>query len=469
MITLIVAFCAGAGLLTPPKSPVLTASTIAALDSSEIPLKAPSGWKSETKEGATLMTPGDLGSDKVYTVVITPLQNKAGALSEVYDAGVKMMAEVGTYAPAMTPKALKSDGGWDYEFSIGTVEKSGKGLFAQVMGLKKGDDGGIVIVISDSIETMQKYADEFGNMIRSLGGSASPPPAPAVAASSGTVDLHYSVPEGWTETKKEGVTVLEASKDDFYTKYRWTAVIMPSQPLKGSIRDNFREYWAALIMANYTSSVVPLPLIERLDNGYAIAFDADDSVKHKSTGAVPRSVSVYLLAHGDRFVPMMLITYGYETQLNTDFAHFIETAKIPGSSDAKIPLFSSSEIVGNWSEGSSSLANYVTSGGDYAGDASIFTGSYFDFRDDGSFKHVFIGITSTRRLKEMSEGKWSVVDDEVVLKETGGTERRYSLLGYGNDPKAGRFLVMGAYSGVKVRLSYTNPRGPLQASWFKVK
>ncbi len=468
MITLIVAFCAGAGLLTPPKSPLLTASTIAALHSSEIPLKAPSGWKSEAKEGATLMTPGDLASDKVYTVVVTPLQTKAGALSEVYDAGVKMMAEVGNYTPAMTPKTLKSDGGWDYEFSIGTVEKSGKGLFAQVMGLKKEDDGGIVIVISDSIETMQKYADEFGNMIRSLGGSASPPPAPAVAASSGTVDLQYTVPEGWTETKKEGAAVLEASKDDFYTKYRWTAVIMPSQPLKGSIRDNFREYWSALITANYTSSVVPLPLIERLDNGYAIAFDADVSAKHKATGAAPRTVSVYLLAHGDRFVPIMLITYGYETQLNTDFAHFIETARIPGSSDAKFPLFSSSEIVGNWSEGSSSIASYVTSSGAYAGDASIYTGSYFDLRADGTFTHVFIGISGSTHLKEKSEGKWSIDDDDLVLKSDKG-DTRYSLLGYGDDPKAGRYLVMGTYSGVKAKLSYSNPRGPLQASWFKVK
>ena len=43
------------------------------------------------------------------------------------------------------------------------------------------------------------------------------------------------------------------------------------------------------------------------------------------------------------------------------------------------------------------------------------------------------------------------------------------MLGYGNDPKIGRFMVIGNYSNQKSRLKFTNPRGILQAMWMKAK
>jgi hypothetical protein len=46
---------------------------------------------------------------------------------------------------------------------------------------------------------------------------------------------------------------------------------------------------------------------------------------------------------------------------------------------------------------------------------------------------------------------------------------RLSLLGYGNDPKIGRFMVVGNYANTKARLKFTNPRGILQAKWLRAK
>lgn len=434
----------------------------------DIPLKAPPGWKSKTDDAATVMQPRDVGEGKAYTVLITPLQTKAGTLDEVYEIAKKTIGDVGTFTEATRPQQSQSDGGWDYKVSIGTLVEHENGLLAQVMAVKKGEIGGVVIVITDSIETLQKYSDPFTDMIRSIGGSRKPPPPPELARPAGTVDLKYTVPQGWTETKKSGVTVIEASKVDFYTNYRWTLVVMPSQPLTGSVRDNFREYWKAMITANYDSDAVPLPLMARLSDGYVCAFDADANAKHKATGAKPRSVSVYLLAHGNRFVPIFAILYGYEKQLEEDVDRFLTSARIPGASNAKIPLFSSKEVGGDWSEGSSSIASYVTSSGGYAGDASIYTGSSFNLRPNGTYSHVLIAITRNVRIKEKDEGKWSVEDNELVLSHTKGVTR-YSLLGCGVDPKAGRFLVLGVYGGVKAKLSFSNPRGAFQASWYKAK
>jgi len=437
-------------------------------DISQIPLKAPTGWKSKTDQGATVMTPGDLGEGKVYTVLVTPLQTKAGTLDEVYRIAVKTMGEVGTFTEATKPQAAQSDGGWDYTVSIGVVEKDGKGLMAQVMALKKGDVGGIVIVIADGIETLEKYSDPFTHMIRSLGGSGKLPPTPEITRPAGTVDLQYTVPQGWVESRKSGATVIEAAHDDLYTKYRWTLVVMPSQTLTGSVRDNFREYWKTTVTANYDSAVVPMPLMARLSDGYVCAFDADGSAKHKISGIRPRTVSLYLIAHGNRFVPIFAILYGYEKPLEEDLDRFIKTARIPGSSNTKIPLFSSKEVTGDWSEGSASIANYVTASGNYAGDASIYTGSGFQLRPDGTYNHVLVAITHNTRIKERDAGKWSIEDDELVLHQSKGMTR-YSLLGCGVDPKAGRFLVLGTYSDLKAKLSFSNPRGPFQASWYKAQ
>jgi len=434
----------------------------------DIPLKPPAGWTTQTKDGATVITPGDVGDGKVYKVVLTPLQTKAGTIDEVYEVGKKMIGEVGTYTALTKVEKQQSDGGWDYAFTIGTVEKGGNGLLVQVMGLKKGDLGGVIIVLSDGIETTQKYSDDFAQMIRSLGGARKPPPAPAIAAGSGTVDLQYTVPAGWTETKKQGITIVENAKDETYNKWQWTLIIMPSQPLTGSLGDNFKDYWKALITANYESDVVPLPLTARLDDGYVCAFDADGSAKHKTSGARPRIASVYLIAHGDRFVPIFGIIYGYDKKVEADFDRFIETARIPGSSGAKIPLFSKSAVAGEWSEGSSSIASYVTASGGYAGDASIYTGSAFQLRPDGSYSHTLVALSGSTRIKEHDEGQWSIDDNELVLRQAKGASR-YSLLGYGVDPKAGRFLVLGTYANAKSKLSFSNPRGVFQATWYKSK
>jgi len=434
----------------------------------EIPLKAPAGWKSKVDQGATIMTPSDLEEGKVYTVLVTPLQVKAGPLEEVYTAAKKLVGDVGKYTEATPAQKSQSDGGWDYKVSIGPLEVGDKALLAQVMAVKKGDAGGVVIVLSDSVETLQKYSDLFTDMIRTLGGARKAPPPPEMARPAGVVDLQYSVPKGWTETKKSGVNVVEASNEGFYSKYRWTLVVMPSQALTGTVRDNFKEYWKDLITANYESEVVPLPLMARMSDGYVCAFDGDGSATHKASGARPMRVMVYVIAHGNRFVPMLAILYGYEKQLEEDVDRFIKTARIPNSSNAVIPLFSTKEVTGEWSEGSASIASYVTSSGSYAGDASIYTGGSFSLRSDGTYKHVLIAITSRIRLKETDDGKWRVEGDEIVMSGPKGTNR-YSLLGCGNDPKAGRFLVLGPYSNLKAKLSFTNPRGQFQATWYKIK
>ena len=157
MINLLVAACALSGFLSSPAPltlPLPKGAPFARIsNSADIPLKTPTGWKANTGQGATVMTPGDLAEGKVYTVLVTPLQIKAGSLDEVYAASKALMGEVGAFTPLTKPQQAQSDGGWDYKVTIGALEKSGKALLAQIVALKKGELGGIVSVNSGAPTT----------------------------------------------------------------------------------------------------------------------------------------------------------------------------------------------------------------------------------------------------------------------------------------------------------------------------
>ena len=96
------------------------------------------------------------------------------AVEVMTGAGAGLAADVMAVTPfnERTILLLQSDGGWDYKVTIGALEKSGKALLAQIVALKKGELGGIVIVIADGIETMQKYSDPFGSRSASAHGAS---------------------------------------------------------------------------------------------------------------------------------------------------------------------------------------------------------------------------------------------------------------------------------------------------------
>ena len=427
--------------------------------SGDIPLQTPTGWKIEKQPGTTLLTPGNVPAGKIYAVTVTPVDGRAGSLDEIFDSGNKMIAAVGTFKALVEPVQAQSDGGWDYKFTLGSVEKRGGSFLAEVMAVKQGDNGGVVVVLSDSAETMKMYADAFSAMIRSLGGSTAPAQDDA---NSGSVDLQYTVPAGWTESNVNGIPQLEKSGESL-THYHVTLLIFPTESLTSSLRESFLRHWRTYIASNYTTSIVPLPLMQRLASGYAFAFDADYGAKNKNGDTA--TAAFYLISKGGKAVPVMGIYSGVYEILDKELTNFFEGARIPGASSAKIPLYKASEIAGDWNKTSVSHAIYVTTSGSFAGDASIGTSASFNLNSDGSYRHMEMAIGQGAVNKDDDRGTWSVDDDTLVLSKGG----RYSLLGFGSDPKVGRFLVMGNYRDTKTSLRFSNPRAAFQATWMMAK
>jgi hypothetical protein len=423
----------------------------------DLPLQVPEGWDSRKQEGSLLMVPKNMPEGKFYTVVVVPVAAKVGSLKGLTEAAKATLGQTGTFKPARDPAAAKNEAGWEFETLVGTLEKDGNALMAQSVVLRKDAEEGIILVFSDSVETMQKYSDAFSGMIKSVGVPKVPPPV----AGAGKVDLKYKVPEGWTSVEKNGTVLLESVKNTFYEKWTFRLLILPSEPLEQDLRKTFLARWATEIKPNFVTSIVPLPLVRRMKSGAACGFDLERTAKNKTGEEV--NAGLYVLARGSRYVPILAIFYGFDSGLEKSVEEFLESAEIPGAGTEKVALYSPADLHGTWDTSSSSIAAYVTgTGGSFVEGISVGTGVVFNA--DGTFKKTLSAIQGIRQIKETDEGKWKADDAELTLRES-----KYWVLGVGSDPKAGAFLVLNNYANQEDRLRLTYPRAASSGTWYKRK
>jgi hypothetical protein len=436
----------------------------------ELPIQAPDSWESREQNSTLLLTPKDLAAGQVYTVLVPGLPKKVGTVRGLLDVAKATLGQVGVFKPANEPAGAKTEGGWEFEVVIGTLMKDGKGLAGQALGLRKDEKEGIILVLSDSVATMQKYSDAFNAMVRSLGR---PKAALAETPPAGPVDLVYTVPEGWKATPQGGAVVLswsnEATKGPSEILHKYQLIILPSLPLKDGLRKTFLDFWAAQMSPMFETSIMPLPAFRRLKSGAICACDVDDraKVKQGETPAGLFSAGLYVLAQGKRAVPIIAFFVNKFRDADAPLLAFMESARIPNAGDDAIVPFTATELPGEWEESSMSMANYV-SGGRVVGDASIFVGSTFTLNAEGTFKFHFVGIGRGQRVVDDDEGKWSVEDTTLTL-DGKQRKRRYTVFGFGGDPKVGRFLVLSIYDNNDMRLDLGSPRDAYQSKTYKKK
>ena len=431
MNALILAVWAALGVAPPPAVATRLLVPIRVSLRIEIPLRAPAGWKVEEQDRATILTPGDVPEGRFYRVMVTLTKTTGGTLDGLLEDGRKMVAEIGAFQPKGDSARSTSDGGWDHKGVLGTVETRDRSLTAYLVAIQKGDQGGVVMVLSDGVETMATYADVLAGMIRGMGDAKPPagrgaPEAPPPG---------YRAPAGWVETKLAGLPYLVKEKNEAWVKYRLTLLVLPGEAFAGSVRVQFEALWRAYVSPNFVTRIAPIPLTHRLRSGYACAFDADSQAKDK--GGRDVTVALYMVAHGGRVVPVLGVYSGPDWTLDrpaeVEIGEFLETIRIPGTTAEPVQLFSAAALVGEWSESSSEFANYVTAGGAYAGDATITTGTYLSLRADGSYTRTLVALTGGRSVREKDAGTFTVQDDELVLSAAG----RYSLLGYAHGREGG--------------------------------
>jgi hypothetical protein len=294
-----------------------------------------------------------------------------------------------------------------------------------------------------------------------VGGGAGAAPAYAGGATStgGGFDLVYSVPAGFTETRGDQAITLGYATSDGYSNVSYTLIILPSQPIAGSLSASFHEMWAAtitpLFTPTYTTGIQPAPLRRRLASGYAVAFDGE--LMNANNGGMFTTV-LYLLSSGERVVPILGM-FGDLDARNGEpiISAFLESASIAGSPPTSVPLFDASELVGEWSTQASEFANYVDSSGRYVGDANIAVRQDHTFDGDGSYAAYASAYQSDRGFdRESGAGTWRVDDDSVVLDTSSGT-KRYRIFAVGTYRGVQSIYLPPSYAETSVA-EFTRPR-----------
>ncbi len=288
-----------------------------------------------------------------------------------------------------------------------------------------------------------------------------------VEPQAGKADLQYIAPRGWAQTEVNGERTLKKFNEDHKV---FNLVVLPTRPLNGSLRDTFAQLWNMYIGSEFATTIAPLPMMTRLKSGYACAFDVDDGAKFKN--GVHFRAALYLIAQGGMVTPVVGMFAIYDTKVEGELEGFFESARIPGASTAKVKLFAASDIAGDWARSSSSFADYVTSTGAYAGDASIAVAQSFDLSATGSYKHIQVVLAQGRRFSDTDAGAWSLDDNDLVLKHN--PTERYVVFGYGSAPKLGRFLVLSDYSdringATGSKIEFSRPRSSPGTEWFHAK
>lgn len=179
---------------------------------------------------------------------------------------------------------------------------------------------------------------------------AGTPQTGGAAVASGSLDLVYSLPSGWTEQRGADWITLNYSVAGPSPTESYTLVILPSKPLSGTLTATFQALWAEMITPTFTPlqdpAIVPAPMRRRLASGFVAAFDGG-LMKTNNGGMF--TTMLYLISSGDRVVPILGMYGLLGDQSEPVLSAFFDSVSISGQTPVKAPLFDASELVGKWS------------------------------------------------------------------------------------------------------------------------
>lgn len=267
----------------------------------------------------------------------------------------------------------------------------------------------------------------------------------------GMGSITYRIPAGWTEEKNAaGVALWHNKTADDPTAARECVLSVATGLAKtGSLANTLHTLWRDTILPTFEGTAKPFPNVCQLPGGINCVFGTADMI-NKSNHA-KYGIAAYAIDAGDSVV---LVTVIYWTEMVQIFAEkewsapifeFFDSLKIRGAPLGK-PVATRGELTGTWSNSAYSSASYVTSAGDYSGDASIATAENYVFHADGTYSHLLIAMQGSRHVKEKEAGTYRVEKNMVVMTPKGAgrvVTRQFMGRGVDNDDK-GTLIYLGS-------------------------
>jgi hypothetical protein len=151
-------------------------------------LDVPAGWTRAVDGGVLAVTPDDLRSGEVATLLVEPPGRAVAGLAEAYQAAT---GELGRWRPIADPVEQRLDGGWVFRHGVGVVTRDDGTFVARVAIARRGAEQVRFWAIAGTDELFNRYQDRFNAAIASAQGmgqgaaaarsapATAPTPAPA--------------------------------------------------------------------------------------------------------------------------------------------------------------------------------------------------------------------------------------------------------------------------------------------------
>ncbi|MBM4059975.1 MAG: hypothetical protein FJ265_02615 [Planctomycetes bacterium] len=231
----------------------------------------------------------------------------------------------------------------------------------------------------------------------------------------------FPTPPGWSESAADGMRALSREiLNEFGAREAYQLLVLSPRPRAGSPNDSFLSVFAEALAPAFDRKDHVLPLLRRLRNGCACAYDNFDAVRRQDGQQV--RLGLFVVDDGRALHPVVAVYQGFRDSLEDDFGALLHG--FTGSADkSDVPLFRASDLVGSWRAGANSLADFVDPAtGNYRGDASILWGETLTIAADGTYVSSFVAVQGSRRIRERQEGTWQLDDAMLTMTPKPGSE-----------------------------------------------
>lgn len=416
---------------------------------------APDGWAMQAADDGWVLTPRDLKSGQRFTLVFSKVEKASGTLTAYFDS---LWSGFGTAEVHRAPETLTEKAGdWDFTRGTGSLVQNNQSVQVAVTALRKGQEQFAMFILTDSLETFQRYSQDADRTLLRLLGVANAT-GPAVAAG---YEFDGSFPAGWT--RADGLGYRSARLLNNEGRLARMLSEYPSEAIQGSREQTFEAGWnrelarAGIHLMNpgLLAPERPQPLRLRLKNGLAAYYEGGEGKFGQGTYCF---IQLFMIPgkKGVSFVAALYVTSptGIAEADRAPVFAYLESLK-SAAQPPEHPLFTKADCVGRWQMHlTASLAGFYSSSGAYLGDAS--TGGLEDLtlRPDGTYTSVFAGKTPTMAFTNSESGTWSVEDTILTLTPASGSGRHAHVQKhrlYGRVQMNGRAnLLVGAADGSRI-------------------
>lgn len=236
--------------------------------------------------------------------------------------------------------------------------------------------------------------------------------------------IKYKAPDGWTKNESNGVLTWSIANQQT-GGFCIIAVYAASQS-SGDAAKDFENEWNRVIASNFTTNGLPQTQTKEA-GGWKILTGAQQV--QKDTFSLFAVLTVYS-GHGKL---LSVVTNLNDKTYAPTVDAFLASIRENKSAIAKNNSSSSNNatanagtpptqargegVVGTWSTSGAVLANYVTSSGAYAGDASTMTNESYEFKPDGSYLYKFFSYINRVMYYCEIVGSYTVSGDQLTITE----------------------------------------------------